>query len=78
MSTEIVHHNCPDCKQPLDYYLQALHPRSTRTPSWIGTCKTPGCTLHDVTLSDGEWGKLISDADMAAKYRTMVAQMANG
>jgi hypothetical protein len=67
---------CPDCNNRLDYYLQSLHPKSTRTPSYIGTCKTPGCTLHDVTLSDAEWGRLISDAEMANKYRAMVAQMA--
>lgn len=62
----IEHQACPDCGRPLDYYLQQLHPKSTRTPSWIGTCRTPGCALNSVTLSDGEWGKANLEA-----YRQM-------
>ncbi len=76
LPTPIIHQNCPDCGTALDYYLQELHPKSTRTPSWIGTCKNVNCTLHDVTLSDSEWGNLASDTELANKYRAMVAQMA--
>lgn len=46
---------CPDCGQPLDYYVQQLHPKSERTPAWIGTCRTPECLLVNVTLSDDAW-----------------------
>lgn len=72
----IVTCNCPDCKQPLDYYLQSLHPKSTRIPSWIGTCRTVDCTLHHVTLADEGWTQLATDENMASQYRAMVAQMA--
>ena len=72
MKHNIVHQTCPDCGNPLEYYLQQLHPRSTRTPSWIGTCRTPGCALNSVTLSDDMWG-----GDMEA-YRQMNAKMRKG
>ena len=67
----IVNCLCPDCQKPLDYYLQELHPRSTRTPSWIGTCRTVDCPLHHVTLSDDAWGTVDLEP-----YREMNRKMA--
>jgi hypothetical protein len=65
--------HCPDCGEPLDYYLQELHPLSTRTPNWIGTCKTVGCTLEGTTLSDEGWQTVNLD-----EYRAMRAAQVNG
>lgn len=80
MNSEIKNCNCPHCQQELDYYKQQLHPKSTRTPSWIGTCRTSGCDFQDVTLSDANWTRVINEPEFANQYRGMnarlVAQMA--
>lgn len=69
---DIVTCNCPDCKQPLDYYLQSpLSPKSTRPAYWIGTCRTVGCELRNVTLEDSAWGTVDLE-----QYRKMNRQMA--
>lgn len=75
MNNEIKNQTCPCCGQPLDYYKQQLHPKSTRTPQWIGTCRTAGCDFQDVTLSDGNWTRIATDEIFAAQYRGMNARL---
>lgn len=70
--TTIIHQNCPDCGNQLDYYLQQpLSPKSTRPAYWIGTCRTVGCELRNVTLEDSAWGTVDLE-----QYRKMNRQMA--
>lgn len=59
---------CPGCKRELDAYLQELHPKSTRTPSMIGTCRNTECRYFEVTLAFDGWYKLATDTDMQAQY----------
>lgn len=42
-------HTCPHCQQPLDTYVQELHPKSTRQPSTYGTCWTVDCPREGIT-----------------------------
>lgn len=70
---------CPDCGNPLDYYLQKpLSPKSTRPDYWIGTCENKACTLWKVTLADDSWTELASNPEMANKYRRMVTERREG
>lgn len=40
---------CVCCGQPLDLFVQPLHPKSTRQPSVYGTCRTPNCIRENIT-----------------------------
>lgn len=40
---------CPHCQQPLDTFVQALHPKSTRQPQTYATCWTVGCPRNGIT-----------------------------
>lgn len=40
---------CKCCGKRLDMFTQELHPKSTRTPSTYGTCRTAGCERESVT-----------------------------
>lgn len=70
-TSEIINQVCPCCGQPMEYYKQQLHPKSTRTPEWIGTCRTPDCDFTDVTLADKGWTRITTDETFAAQYRGM-------
>ena len=67
MAIPILTH-CPGCEQPLDYYQSAVHPKSTRPPTWIGTCITVGCKFHEKTASDVEWQAFAGDPVEQERY----------
>ena len=67
MATPIMH-QCPGCGQPLDYYQSAVHLKSTRPPTWIGTCNTTGCKFHEKTASDIEWQAFANDPADQERY----------
>ena len=76
---------CPCCKKVLDSYVQAatrgfpdtwldgyFMPGSAPRPETLmGTCKTVGCDYRDVTLSQENWVKIETDAQMQDDYRGM-------
>lgn len=75
MSNEITNKTCPCCGQPMDYYKQELHPKSTRVAQWIGTCRTQGCEYELVTLSDDAWTRIQNDSEFASGYKGMQARI---
>lgn len=77
MSDQIINQTCPCCHKPLDYYKQELHPKSTRIPQWIGTCRTQGCEYELVTLSDSGWTRIREDEIFASGYRGMQARISS-
>lgn len=74
MATPIMPH-CPGCGQPLDYYQSAVHPRSTRPPTWMGTCKTTGCKFHEKTASDIEWQAFANDPAEQQRYIASIEKL---
>jgi hypothetical protein len=57
---------CRDCGHELDSIEQ---PRFTGDPVTLLTCWEPGCLLHSVTLSEGQYNRL-SEVDLEA-YRVV-------
>jgi len=63
--------HCRCCGRKLDIYVQELHPKSTRTPSTIGTCRNETCARFTITREISDLYNLTNE--QMAQFKQAIA-----
>lgn len=61
---------CVCCGQPLDLFVQPLHPKSIRQPSTYGTCRNANCDRLNITREVNDLHTLTVDQILSFRQST--------
>lgn len=59
---------CPHCGKLMDTYTQVIHVKSRQHAVDFGTCRTAGCVLEGMTLSEQTWLAMLIDTELQKRY----------